>query len=403
MLTTSSERQYEDEIDLLRYGRFLAAYRIVLLTCMIAGVIVAWAIRSRAPVKYQATATMAVNPNAKAGAALTAATSRALLANLTLVAETIHDVQLDTDGWTPQAFMDDALELQSVPSTNLLRVIVRVSDPTKARLAANALASKAVELARRLDQEGALSGRDAIKKQMDEAALRLDQVQDRLVTFKSSAQVDMLKAQTESRLDRRRRMSDVAIELERERARLGNLEGEIAGHRMASEVPRPGSAPPPTDTRRGKPATAGQPPRDMGSPLATSVSGMLQYEVAESRARVAALEKERVETLALTGGAGAVKDLSELYRREIELSRLEADYEVSKQVYSDLATKYEEARSQVVGVIPQLQIVDAPVQPDRPLSRRLLQVGIVGALAGLVVGVVASILLNRRRAMLAIN
>ena len=81
---------------------------------------------------------MAVNSNGSTASALTAATSRALLANLTLVAETLNELQLNRDGLTPQAFLDEALELQAVPATNLLRVSVSLSDPTKARLAAAA-------------------------------------------------------------------------------------------------------------------------------------------------------------------------------------------------------------------------------------------------------------------------
>ena len=372
MLTTAANQQYEDDIDLLRYGRFLAAYWPLLLAGTMAGAVAGLAVASRAPVRYQATTTLAIAANGTTSLALTPAASRALFANLSLVAETIDELQLNRDGLTPQSFIEDALDVQTVPSTNLLKVSVSLPDPTKARLAAGTLAQKALNLGRRLDQEGAVTGRDAIKKQMDEAAQRLDSAQDRLLKYQSSAQVDMLQAQTDSKIERRYQMSKVAIELASERARLATMEREQA----RSESPGAGSS--------------------QSSP--DPVSGRLQYEVAESRARVASLEKEHNESLRAAGGPATVKELNELYRRKLELSRLQAEYDVSEGVYSDLATRYEEARGRVVGIMPQLQIVDPPVQPDRPLPRRLPQFAILGGLMGLIAAAVAAVVLNRRAA-----
>lgn len=371
LLTTASNQRYEDDLDLLRYGRFLAAYWLLLLVGTMVGAAAALAVAWRAPVRYQATSTVSVAANGTTALALSPATSRALFANLSLVGETIEELQLNRDGLTPQAFIEDALNLQPVPTTNLLKVSVSLPDPTKARLAAGTLSQKAVHLSRRLDQEGAVAGRDAFKKQMDEAAQRLDSAQDRLLKFQSTAQVDMLQAQTDSKIERRYQMSKVAIELESEKARLASMERELS---------------------------RSQSPGADSSQLSNPLYGMFHYDVAASRAKVASLEKEHKESLGATGGAGAAKELSELYRRKMELSRLQADYDVSKRVYSDLATRYEEARGRVVGIMPQLQIVDPPVQPDRPLPRRLPQFAILGGLIGLVCAAVAALLLNRRAA-----
>jgi uncharacterized protein involved in exopolysaccharide biosynthesis len=372
LLTTAANQQYEDDIDLLRYGRFLAAYWPLLLAGTMAGAVAGLAVAWRAPVRYQASTTLAIAANGTTSLALTPAASRALFANLSLVAETIDELQLNRDGLTPQSFIEDALDVQTVPTTNLLKVSVSLRDPTKARLAAGTLAQKALNLGRRLDQEGAVTGRDAIKKQMDDAAQRLDAAQDRLLKYQSSAQVDMLQAQTDSKIERRYQMSKVAIELASERARLATMERELA----RSESPGAGSS--------------------QSSP--DPVSGRLQYEVAESRARVASLEKQHNESLRAAGGPATVKELNELYRRKLELSRLQAEYDVSEGVYSDLATRYEEARGRVVGIMPQLQIVDPPVQPDRPLPRRLPQFAILGGLMGLIAAAVAAVVLNRRAA-----
>ena len=398
-MTTSSNPQYEDEIDLLRYGRFLAAYWLLLLVGTMVGAFAGFAVALRAPVRYQATSTLAIAANSATALSLSPAASRALLANLSLVAETIEELQLNRDGVTPQAFIEDALNLQPVPTTNLLKVSVALPDPTKARLAAGTLAQKAVNLSRRLDQEGAVTGRDALKQQMDEAAQRLDSAQDRLLKFQSSAQIEVLEAQADSKLKRRDRLSNLAIDLEREKARLASMERELARQPPVVGVPRPGGVSPTRpNAQRDARAETEAPDLDTSNSFTNPVYGRLQYEVAESRARMASLEKERAASLGTTAGPGATKELSELYRRRMELSRLQADYDVSLRVYSDLATKYEEARSRVVGLMPQLQIVDAPVQPDRPLPRHLTQSAFLGGLIGLIGAAVAAVLLNRRGA-----
>jgi uncharacterized protein involved in exopolysaccharide biosynthesis len=391
LLTTPTGQRYEDDIDLLRYGRFLASHWFLLATGAVAGALAGLVIASRAPVLYQATATMTVTqPLGTTALALSPATSRALLANMTLVSETLNELQLNRGGLTPQAFVEDHLEIQPVPTTTLLRVNVSLPDPEKARLAAKLLAEKAVALSRRVDQDGAVAVRDALKIQVDESAQRFDQAQDRLLKFKSSAQVDMLQAQTDSKLERRFQMSRLAIELESEKARLASM-----GRAVSIDLPR-------RDTQRAGREASELPSVD-GNPSPSPVSGMLQYEMAASRARVASLEKEYKETVGATGGAGAVKELSELYRRKMELSRLEADYDVSKRVYSDLGTKYEEARGRVAGNSAQLRILDAPVLPDRPLPRRRPQFAILGGLVGMMFGAAAALVINRRRALQSLS
>lgn len=394
---------YEDDIDLLRYGRFLASHWLILVAGAVLGAAAGLVIAARRPVVYQATATMMVTqPVGATALALSPATSRALLANMTLVSETLKQVQLDRDGLTPQAFVEDHLEIQPVPTTNLLRVSVSLSEPDKARLAAKVLAEKAVELSRRVDEDGAVSARDALKMQADDASQRFDQAQDRLLKAKAAAQVDLLQAQTDARLDRRAQSHRVAGELEGEKARLASMERELARQPPTLDIPRAaGAGLPPRrrDTAPPRDPNDVPPPLDTANPFINPVYGMLQYEVAESRAKVASLEKEHQEVLGATGGPGAVKELSELYRRKMEIARLEADYDVSKRVYSDLATKYEEARGRVVGNSPQLHIVDAPVLPDRPQPRRRPQVAMLGALMGTLLGAIAAVVLNYRRAL----
>ena len=397
-LTNLPKRQYEDEIDLLRYGRFLASYWWLLMLCTFGGVIATLGIRSQQPMRYQATATLAINANASTAPALTPATARALIANLSTVAETITELQLNRYGMTSQSFVEHALQVQAVPATNLLRVSVALSDPTKARLAAEAVSVKAVELSRQLDQEGAVTLRDALKKQMDDAALRLDAAEARLLEYQSAMHIELLEQGTEARMRDRDSLERLGLEIQAENARRSSMEEELTRQPKVLIAPRSSSDPAPR-SEIGPSVDAGN--VYGASPFANPVYSLLQYEIAQSRARVSSLE-QKVRGLRGRLGPSETKTLNTLYQRRIELSRRQADADVSKRVYDDLARRYEEARGRVVGFMPQLQLVDAPVQPDRPLSRRFLQYGILGGLAGLIVGCVTAVLLERRRSLRAV-
>ena len=345
-LTTAPAPQYEDDLDLLRYGRFVASYWILLAVFCVAGLVAGLAVALRLPLRYQATATLNVTPpGAGSTLALTPATSRALLANLSLVAEALRELQLDRQGLTPQAFVDDALAVQPLPNTYLVRLTVTLPDPTYARMAADLLAKKAVALNRRLEAEGARAVQDALKVQMDEAGRKLDEAQARLLAFQTRAQVERRAAQALAQLSR---------------------EGD--GARVAMDL-------------------------DLGT---------VKYEAPDgSGARWASSDRQR-QTIGALAEDAAAKQFADLYRSVLELRRFQTDYEASKKVYSDIGARYVEASGRAVENVPQLLIVDAPVQPDAPMPRRRAQYVILGGLVGLVIGIIASLVLNRRRTLGAV-
>jgi uncharacterized protein involved in exopolysaccharide biosynthesis len=415
--THTAPRQYEDEIDLLRYGRFLARYAVLLIACAAAGAALGLFASSRGQTRYQASATLAVIPPIGATAvALNPATSRTLLTNLTLISQTIDELGLQEYGLTPQSFVDDALEIVPVPATNLVRLSVSLPDPTKARRAADLLARKAADLSRRLDQDNAKAAGAALKTQLGDAAARFDTAQKRLIEFKTAHHVDMLTSETDASLESRRSPEALAADIAAEKARLSVYEQELQRQPATLGAPRaPGtdalmlsareSPPAPVggarsgadgEARRAaeQRASGGPPPVDTSNPFANPVYGALQYEVARSRARVSSLERQLSETRGSTDKTR--RQLDELYLRKTELARLEADYDINKKVYSDLTTKYEEILSRIAGDVPQLQIIDAPVQPDRPLPRRRIQFALLGMLLATFAGLVAALLINRR-------
>src|SRR5437764_12543670 len=92
-VNTASNLQYEDEIDLQRYRRFLSSNWILLLLSAMSGALIGVAVSSLMPPRYQSTATLTIVQ--AAGAAppvLTAARAKPLLVHSTVASE--FDIEL---------------------------------------------------------------------------------------------------------------------------------------------------------------------------------------------------------------------------------------------------------------------------------------------------------------------
>jgi uncharacterized protein involved in exopolysaccharide biosynthesis len=103
------------------------------------------------------------------------------------------------------------------------------------------------------------------------------------------------------------------------------------------------------------------------------------------------LEQERRQLVEVRKlGGEELARLNELYVRQIELGRRQASFDLAKRIYSDLAVRSEEARTQSVGTSPQLQLVDSAITPERPISAGRLRALLLGVIAGaLAAGLVA--------------
>ena len=102
-------------------------------------------------------------------------------------------------------------------------------------------------------------------------------------------------------------------------------------------------------------------------PYINLVHEMLQQQLSASRARLSGLERERVEVMRVVGAnqAGVAK-LSELCAKQTEAA-------LAKKAYEDVSTRYEQARLQVAGRSPQLQVIDLAVTPEQPTGPRVLR------------------------------
>jgi uncharacterized protein involved in exopolysaccharide biosynthesis len=124
---------------------------------------------------------------------------------------------------------------------------------------------------------------------------------------------------------------------------------------------------------------------------------MLQYDIAQSKAKIASLERKRRQTIGATGGKAATNQRTELYRRRLNLAQLRAVYDANNRIYAELVARYEQARAKSAGNASQLTMLDEPVLPQQPISRQRAQWGLFGGVIGLLIGTVAALLMNSRR------
>jgi len=394
-VNTANNAPYDDDVDLRRYWRFLTAHWMVLGGCAVGGAVMAVALGSLSPSRYQATATL-MNAMTGTAAVLTPATAKALLVTPGVASETIKELGLDRDGMTIQRFIDDAVDVQPVSGTSIVRLNVVLTDPAKARSAAALLATKVIEVSGRIGGHDVSSGaRAAWQSQLNDADRSLKEAEDRLAAFQMSADLDKLQAQTASTVTQRTAMDRYAIDLESERARLATLEHELARQpvELSAQLPRDGATEA-LSTRQNLAGTEAV----LTNPFANPVHAMLQYDIAQSRATISKLEGLERKTLAVTSGNEVSHQRSQLYRARLALARLQAEYDARTRIYNSVLSKYEETTGPTV-TAPQVQLLDAPTQPDQPMPRQRRQYATLGGLVGVLLGLaVAAIIDARRRA-----
>jgi uncharacterized protein involved in exopolysaccharide biosynthesis len=132
---------------------------------------------------------------------------------------------------------------------------------------------------------------------------------------------------------------------------------------------------------------------DLSDPLINPVYQTLEFQLATSRARLAALERHRAELMRKAGGS-TLPELTSLYTRHVELARRQNEYDLAEEVFRDVSLRHEKATTDLVGSSAYLQVIDEAVQPDRHMPRKRIQTIALGLLCGLFVAAAGAVILE---------
>jgi uncharacterized protein involved in exopolysaccharide biosynthesis len=420
-LSPRDDRWLQDEIDIADYaGRFRRHWKLLIASALL-GAVIGLAIAQFQTTLYEAVTTLLVVTPPKTPASPANITNfRALIENGTLVSQTIEELQLNRPphDLTVQTFLDRALITEEVRGSTLLRVRVRLRDPKLAAEASRRLSDKAIALDRQLRREEGAAQSEQLKSHLDRAAEQLKTAEQELLAFQRKGQVELLKEDTTAMLGERGTLLKLIIDIEGEKARLAAAEAEIKKQEPVLSVARsvraeealrraaPSQSEGDTATTRTpggarRDGAAAREPAvnpealDLSNPIVNPVYQTLDYQIVTSRARLASLERQRREMVEVRGiGADQLKPLTELYARQIDLARYQNNYDLAKRVYSELAVRYEQSRAESVEERARLQMVDAAMPPERPLSRHRAQAGALGFATGLFASALAALYLT---------
>lgn len=378
---------------------------LIFVGALIGGAIAFWN-ASRRPLQYQGVTTLlVVPPSQPGGAQVTPATFQAIVENLTLASQVIDELKLQ-DTLTPHRFLERALSVEEVRGTNIVKVKVTLPDPQLAAEASRRLAQTAIVLAQQITQLNGVSVQEQLKGYLSEAVQRLQQAERELLDYKQRAQVDLIKQDTAAQLRQRGDLLPLLIDIEAERARLAAAESELKRQQPVLQTARTPAAEDALrriaaearDDQERDPGAINAQQLDLSNPLVNPVYQTLDFQIATTRTRIAALERERHEVMNVKKlGGTELAQLSEQYRREIEQARLQARYDLSTKVHDDLALRYEQSRTHPVGNTSQLQVVDRALPPDDPVARKRLQNGMLGAGLGFIGTALIALLWESRR------
>lgn len=91
----------------------------------------------------------------------------------------------------------------------------------------------------------------------------------------------------------------------------------------------------------------------------------------------------------------ASRDLRQIPGRAIEEVRLSRNAELKEQTYTALQQRFDQARLAAEATVPDVRVLDPAMVPQRPVKNTAPRLLLMGLLAGLGLGVVAAILLDR--------
>ena len=393
-----------DDIGPLRLGVYVAlAWRfkwLLLLSAVASGTLM-FVSTTSGPRVYESTVTFAATQS-KIGDTSPATTAspasfRPIIESRTTALAVIRELGLDKAPYrlTPSEFVEGIASVDEVRGTNLIRVTVRFPEPEMAARIANSLATHAVEVSRKVSSDEAVQAKDMIGEQLTAARTRLDEAVRQLKAYREEAQIEALKEDVQAALAKRGEVLDLLVTIESEKAKLARMEADLAKHTRVDVMKKTiDSEPALADAARAQaPGSAAAVGLQLRSEAINEVYQQLDQSAAETRAKLASLQKQKAELVDVRKvNAARMPLLMRLYEREATLVRREDEHFLARKIYEDISQRYEAARLQIAGRSAQLVILDDAIPADRPVSRQVARKTAVAALVGLCIAIVVLLL-----------
>ena len=350
-------RAASDEIDLLEFVSVWWRYRYFLLAAAIlAGGVTYLINRAMTPTWEVRFRLLGSEPGVEGNSRLNMVAFRELVESPTQAEALLKEFKLDQPPYelTPTGFLAKNVSVEMIRDSTILDVSVRLQDRDTLVKLARRYADRVVESAQRLNTEGIDYTAQRIRDERDATFKRLQEAEKAMRDFQRTTPIEPLRIDVENLLDRRPEALDLNVRIQSERARVQQMEGELA----RQDKTRP-------------------------------VYEALERDLTRSRTELAALEqarKELVSRLQLDTRTGT--RLAELYEAEATFTALTRAKEIASTAYQNAANKYEEARLESTVRSPRLQILDAALPPDRPVGPRALRNAVAAAMLALTIAAV---------------
>ena len=393
--------------------------------------------KSQTPI-YEATTTVLVRDDRAAlrladldgGGALAPhlQTSLEIFRSRTLALETARRLGYDWDEYTPafRAFRS-RISAQPIASANMIRISVQHPDPAEGARIANALVDAFVDRSRAMNSREARSAREFIEEQLIRFEADLEAAEEALVRYQQTAEVFSPSGETAAVLDSirtfetRRAEAMVARETARKRLEVLLQGGELSEDKRSAVSAAVVESNPLIASLRSQlvnleaQLAAAKERYTDRHPTVVSLTAQIEQLRAEMSEQIARLEtsdtdnrlfQEIVSVQAeIVGYEATIEALDQLIadreallgglpEKELRLTRLIRNANVTEAIYTHLLQRYQEMRISEAMETANVVVLDPAIVPSSPIKPRQTLSLAIAAFLGLFVGVGVAFLLE---------
>ncbi len=349
-----------------------------------------------------------------------------ILKGRTVVQNVIDTTQSDKEKVPTYEQMLKRITTQPVKDTEILKVKVTAPSAEEAQVVTNALVNTFSERMTYLVRSEQADIRTFIGERLMESKKELEQAEALLEKYKREQKIVAPEPETKAMIEKFATMDQLAAEnsvaIAASQARLGTANQQLAQEKPGFVADSPliqqykgklaelevklvnlstnytEKHPEVIATRAAISQTNGKLNHEISSVISANApsmnpihQGLLQGQI-QSEVEIAArtAQKQAIQSII----DEREKEISKLPAKEQGLAKVMREAAVNQEIYVMLAKRHEEARISEVMQPTDIQVIDAAIEPDKPISPKKTLNVIVAALLGLFIGLVVAFMLE---------